>query len=230
MKQIIALTLLFSMLAACSQAPVKFQTVHPSGTQVVKLTLPTHVPLPIPSSTFTPVPVVSATATRFIGQVSIEHAQIIYYDITGSSANELRASMDESGPRDSSDGNKPVDAFTDWNISWNWLGYGTDKCDLSAASVTYRIKVIMPRWEAPADASPELISKWEKYVETLALHEQEHVNIIVDNYLSVKTAIQGATCSTAEAAAQKVLDSLRELNSNYDRGTKHGESQGAVFP
>ena len=137
--------------------------------------------------------------------------------------------MDELGPRDSSDGNKPVDAFMDWYISWNWPGYGTEKCDLSAVSVTYRIKVIMPRWEAPADAPPELISKWEKYMQALAFHEQEHVNIIADNHLSVKTAIQSATCSTAEAAAQKALDSLRELNSNYDRETKHGETQGAVF-
>jgi len=227
MKQIIALTLLLSMLTACSRAPVKAQTINSSEIQTARTTPPTHVPSP--TDMFTPVPIVSATATWFIGQVSIEHAQITYYDITGSTAKELRSSMDESGPRDSSDGNKPVDAFTDWYISWNWPGYGTEKCDLSAASVTYRIKVIMPRWEAPADASPELVSKWEKYMQALAFHEQEHVHIIADNYLSVKTAIQDATCSTAEAAAQKALDSLRELNSNYDRETKHGETQGAVF-
>lgn len=215
MKQIIALLLI--MLTACNRPFVETEATHPSGLRVIKNTLQTQVSPPI-------------TATQSMGEVSIEHAQIIYYDVTGSTARELRASMDEVGPRDSSDGNKPVDAFMDWYISWNWPGYRTDKCDLSAASVTYSIKVMMPHWEAPADASPELASQWSKYMQALALHEQGHVNIIVNNYLDVKTAIQDATCLTAEAAAQKVLDSLRELNSSYDSETKHGETQGAIFP
>jgi predicted secreted Zn-dependent protease len=230
MKPIIVVTLLFSMLTACSQSPAKSQVTNPPEKQVFKLPLQTHVPAPILVSMVTPDPAVAATATWSIGQVSIEHAQVVYYDITGSTVNELRASMDEIGPRDSSDGNKPVDAFVDWHISWTWPGYRTDACELSAASVTYSIKVIMPRWEVPADAPPELVSKWEKYMQTLAWHEQGHVNLIVDNYPSIKAVIQNATCSTAEAAAQKTLETLRELNSNYDNETKHGETQGAVFP
>jgi predicted secreted Zn-dependent protease len=164
------------------------------------------------------------------GEASIEHAEIIYYDITGSTANELRRSMDKLRPKDPYDGNKPVDSYTDWYISWNWPGYGTDPCDLSAAVVTYTIKVIMPRWKAPANAFPELVAKWEKYIQSLVLHEKEHVTNIANNYLHVKTAIQSGTCSTAEAKAQKALDVLREFDSRYDRETKHGETQGAVFP
>jgi predicted secreted Zn-dependent protease len=69
-----------------------------------------------------------------IGEVSIEHAQVIYYDITGSTESELRKSMDQLRPKDPYDNNRPVDAYTDWYISWNWPGYGTDNCDLTAAS------------------------------------------------------------------------------------------------
>jgi predicted secreted Zn-dependent protease len=175
-------------------------------------------------------PTASSTPTPFIGQVSIEHAQIIYYDITGSTASELRVSMNKSRPKDPYDGNKPVDAYTDWYISWNWPGYGTDHCDLSAAVVEYKIKVFIPRWNPPAEASSQLIAKWEKYIESLVLHEKGHVENIFKNYLSVKTAIQSATCSTAEAAAQKALEPLRKFDSSYDRETKHGMTQGAVFP
>lgn len=161
---------------------------------------------------------------------SIEHADIVYYDITGSTADELRASMNELRPKDPHDDNKPVNSYTDWYIAWNWPGYGTDNCDLSAANVTYTITVIVPRWKAPADASPELIAQWGIYIQSLIFHEKGHVENVVNNYLSVQTAIRGATCLTAEAEAQKALEVLREFDSSYDNETRHGESQGAVFP
>ena len=188
------------------------------------------VPLPTPAHTPAPGPTNSVTATQSANQAAIEHAQIIYYDVTGSTASELRASMNELRTKDPYDNNHPVDAYTDWYISWNWPGYGTNNCDLSAASVTYSIKVSLPRWNAPANTSPELIAKWETYIQLLTFHEKGHVDNVVNNYLSVKIAIQGATCSTAEAEAQRALESLRKFDSSYDSETKHGETQGAVFP
>jgi len=230
MKKIIAFALFFSMFTACPRFPAEYPTVAPSRTQSTNAVPNTRTPLPIPTKTNTPTSTPSATPTRFIGKTSIEHAQIVYYDITGSNARELRESMNRLRPKDSSDGNKAVDALTDWYISWNWPGYGTDDCNLSAAVVTYKIKVIMPRWQVSIDASLELVAKWETYIQNLTLHEQKHVDIIVDNYLSVRSAIQSATCSAAEQEGQKALDSLRELGSSYDRETKHGETQGVIFP
>jgi predicted secreted Zn-dependent protease len=184
----------------------------------------------IPGNTPTPGSVVaSATAVPTV-QVSIEHAQIIYYDVTGSTADQIRASMDRLRPKDPYDGNRPVDAYTDWYISWTWPGYGTEDCDLSAATVSFRINVTLPRWKAPADASPELLGKWERYMQSLTSHEKGHVDNIVSQSPSVLTAIQNATCSTAEAAAQEALKPLREFDSNYDRETEHGATQGATFP
>ncbi len=215
MKKVAVFALLFSVLTACSGSPLRIQTSAPS---------------PAPTDTFIPAPMITPTVTAFIGQVFIDHAQIIYYGVSGSTADEIRASMDKSRPKDPYDGNRPVDAYTDWYISWSWPGYGTDHCDLSTASVTYTINVIMPRWKVPTDASPALIAKWETYIQSLISHEKGHVNHVVNNYLSVKAAIQSATCSTADSAAQKALIPLREFDANYDRQTKHGEAQGTVFP
>jgi len=208
MKQIIALTLFLSMLTACGHAAAEFPTT--------------------PSATRLPAPGTSRTLA--VEQVSIEHTNIIYYDITGSTAGELRESMDRLRPKDPYDGNRPVDVYTDWHIKWNWPGYGTDDCDLSAAVVTYEIKVTLPRWKAPADANPELIARWEQYIQNLVFHEKGHIDNIVNNYLDMKIAIQGATCSTADAAAQKALEPLREFDANYDSQTNHGANQGVVFP
>lgn len=205
MKKIVALVLFLSLCTACTQST-------------------------IPVNAATPGPVTFATATQFTGQISIEHAQIIYYDIAGSTADELRASMNQLRPNDPYDGDKPVDSYTDWYISWNWPGYGTENCDLSAANVTYTINITMPRWIPPADASPELIAKWEKYIQNLTFHEKGHVDNVVNNYSSVNTAIQNASCLTAEAEAQKALVALREFDASYDNETDHGKTQGAVFP
>src|SRR5512134_1056049 len=86
-----------------------------------------------------------------VDRTLMEHAQITYYDITGATADELRHSLNQLRPNDPYDGHKPVDSYTGWHISWNWPGYGTENCDLSAATVTYTINVIMPRWKAPSD-------------------------------------------------------------------------------
>lgn len=203
MKKLIALTLF--LFSACSGSAVPSQTPTPGAAVASVTALPTS-------------------------QVSIEHAQIIYYDVTGSTADQIRASMDRLRPKDPYDGNRPVDAYTDWHISWTWPGYGTEDCDLSAADITYRISVTLPRWKAPADISPELPGKWERYIQSLTVHEKGHVDNLVSQYPGVLTAIQNATCSTAEAAAQEALQPLREFDSSYDRETNHGATQGATFP
>jgi predicted secreted Zn-dependent protease len=205
MKKNILLAICLNLFIAC--AP---QLAEPSKVNSVSLQTPVSTP--------------------FMGQVAMEHAQIIYYDITGATEDELRQSMNQLGPKDPYDNNRPVDAYTDWDISWNWPGYGTDNCDLTAAIVSYKIKMTVPRWKMPVDASQELIAKWEKYIQSIALHEKEHIDNIVNNYLSVKTAIESATCTTADEAAQNALVPLRKFDSDYDRATKHGATQGVVFP
>jgi predicted secreted Zn-dependent protease len=229
MKKIFLFMLLISMVSACAQLPThSSSTENPAPTSTFTFT-PTSTPQPTftltPTLTFTPIPTEANYANIFIN-----NAKITYYDITGTTESELRNSIDSKRPKDPFDGNRPVDSYTDWYFSWNWQGYGTDTCDLSTAVVAYKIKVKVPRWETPSDVSPELIAKWEEYMQKLALHEQGHVDNIVNNYLDVKTAIQGATCTTAEAAAQAMLVQLRKFDSSYDLETKHGATQGAIFP
>lgn len=81
-----------------------------------------------------------------------------------------------------------------------------------------------------ADAPPTLVDKWNAYVRNLTLHEEGHVDNIAESYLDVRTAIQGATCPTAEAQAQATLEVIGQFDRDYDRDTDHGATQGAVFP
>ena len=161
--------------------------------------------------------------------IQIVHATMIYYEISGSSADELRVQMNQLGPLDLMNG-QHYDARTDWHISWTWPGYGSNDCDLSKTTVSYDIKATVPHWQPAPGTDQKLIAQWNGYLNNLALHEQGHVDSIARNYIQVKDAIRRATCSTAEEAAQDMLDIFRQANAEYDQQTNHGETQGAIFP
>ena len=181
---------------------------------------------------FQPFSLVEPTATLVLHdalQINIDNATMVFYEISGSTADELREQMNQKGPVDSASRLR-YDARTNWYVSWTWPGYGESQCDLSQASVSYDIKVTAPHWEPAPDADPDLVDRWNNYMNSLAVHEQGHVDNIVNNYLQVRDAIRDATCATAEQAAQEVLDQFRQFDTDYDLETVHGKTQGAVFP
>ncbi len=178
------------------------------------------------SATSTPSATVRPIATA-VDRVKIENARVNYYTINGSSASELRAQLDAKGPL-GYDGYRG-DATTNWYIRWNWPGFGSSTCDLSKATVSNEIVVDFPRWTPPDDASPELVDKWNRFVLGLAGHEQNHVDFVVENYLSVLDAIRSATCKTADAVAASALEPIRQLDREYDAVTNHGETEGVRF-
>ena len=208
-------------LTACTAAPT--QTPNPDVQAP-----PLDSPAPAPTSTATvevvPAPTLDAVET------SLSYAEITYYDIVGTTEAELRAQMTALGPLDPYDNNKPVDAYVAWYIYWNWDGYGTADCDLDTAQVWYELYLTMPNWTPPADAAPELVTKWEEYIRALEEHEVGHLDNVINNYETVLTAIQAAACDTADAAAVAALDPLYEFDAAYDVETNHGATQGAVFP
>jgi predicted secreted Zn-dependent protease len=185
----------------------------------------------VPVATTNVIAFATATATLSpitLGEVTIPNAKMEYYDIAGATEGDLRAEMNVKGPV-GYDGYKG-DATTKWFIRWTWPGFGTFFCTLNAASVSYQITVIFPRWKPPANEPPALITKWTNYASAVAEHEKGHVDFVVANYPSVLTAIQRATCETAEAAAQAALQPIRQHDIDYDAETNHGATQGARFP
>ena len=155
-------------------------------------------------------------------------ATVLNYEITGSTAEDLRAQMDFLGPID--DNGHRYDALTRWFIRWYWPGFGQSPCELDKATVSYEVKVIFPRWIPLKDALPKLVAQWEDYINALAEHEKGHVDYFVKNYQSVTVAIKNANCHTADSAAHAALVPLRKHDDEYDAITDHGKTQGARFP
>lgn len=165
------------------------------------------------------------TATH---DLSIPNATIEWYDIQGSTSAELRQQVDTYGPVD--DNGERWEAMTYWEISWNWPGYGSADCNLSQATVSYENTVILPRWNPPPEAAPQLIERWNAYLPALARHEQNHVEIVLAHYQEVLSAIQSADCLTADSAARAAFEEIRRLQNEYDDASQHGANEGIYFP
>ncbi len=167
------------------------------------------------------------TLTSF-GSVSIPNATVVYYDISGSTEDQLRDQLNTFGPV-GYDGHKG-DATTQWHITWQWPGRANGSCRLSEAVVSHQITVILPKWNPPPSASSKLIAKWETYLLALAEHEAGHVSLVIANLQRVEETIKGATCETANAAGEARLSEIRKADVDYDTVTDHGATQGARFP
>ncbi|HYT05525.1 MAG TPA: DUF922 domain-containing protein [Gemmatimonadales bacterium] len=179
-----------------------------------------------------PVPAV-APGARAVAALSIE-SRDRYYDITGSSAAQLREAMRQLGPHESG---TPRDALTAWHLEWTYRqGRRADDCALRDVRVTLDVTVTLPRWEPATGAPARLVESWNSFLEHVKAHEAGH-RAIAERYardlVAALTALRGATCADvwdeASRTASRIVEEGRAKNRAYDVATKHGQTQGVVL-
>jgi predicted secreted Zn-dependent protease len=167
-------------------------------------------------------------------QVSTERAT---YPIQGSTAEELRAQLDQLGPLDQF--SQRHDMYTRWEVRWSYLPWPWGgECSLKRPRATVTVTFTFPEWHPPEGASPELVDRWVKYMEVAQVHEDGHQKIAVDAARAVLDALvelpPASACAGLEEAADQagaeILESYRQKEIEYDRKTGHGATQGAIFP
>jgi len=161
----------------------------------------------------------------------------ICYDATGRTAQEIRAAMNANPARPVDQGDK-VDAFTRWEsrLNWSYSGAG-GTCTATSVAPTLEITFTFPRWVPPPSPSPGTIQQWGTYLDALQLHEAGHqqngIDATSDAVGRVK-AVRTASCAEFNAAASQVMQAALKLGNDadirYDAATRHGATQGAVFP
>ncbi len=158
-----------------------------------------------------------------------------YYDVRGSTAEELLTEMQRKGP--------PAEAgserFYATTTSQSSFRYETLKrgnvCSLTSVGVKTDIVVRMPRWSGE-NTNTDLGRQWRAFIKKLIEHEYGHVTISrtgsEEMYLALK-ALPPADCNTLKDAAEKTVakisDRLQKENNQYDHITGHGRSQGAIW-
>lgn len=176
-----------------------------------------------------------ATPERAPGKIRTDAGEV-FYDVAGLSAEELYVQMRAKGVRKAG-----VTFFGEyrWDLSWevNYVAAWTGVCRPAEVRVKLDTQTILPRWQPPADASPTLQAQWNRFVTALRSHQKGHAELAQRAADEVKETLQtfeptkcGTIKGEAERRAQALLDRYREADDKYDRDTRHGLSQGAVWP
>ena len=162
-----------------------------------------------------------------------EAFRVEYFDVSGSSAQELRADLSRLGPV--ADNGVRGDAYTRWRIAWKFdLTERGKVCIAGNFSVDLTVTMILPRWTPPAGASADLVGLWDRYSTALRYHEDGHHRIATaaaDEVMRrLQAAARGEGCKALENKLKTLVDEVlaeyRVRQADYDRETDSGRAQG----
>ena len=158
-----------------------------------------------------------------------------YYSIAGSSLGEIRRSMDQSRPWKDPENRS---GLTEWRIEWRFeLAPVGDGCRCSSFTTTTTITNTLPRWTPPTEASAELKAAWTRFITALGEHEDGHSRLALaaaaDLHKRVKELGPSPDCDRLRKRinelAERVINEHRQRERDYDRRTRHGETQGVAL-
>jgi predicted secreted Zn-dependent protease len=166
--------------------------------------------------------------------------RFIYYDISGNTASELRASINSH----TRNFKNRFDAATQWKITWQF-GYKPrqKKCKITEVNIEASIDYVLPRWLGASEhPNKQLVKQWQNFRTQLLAHEKQHGAFVKAATLEVErriitaddTSFAPPNCKKlqkrANRRAQSVITKLEMQHKTFDRETNHGRSTGASFP
>jgi predicted secreted Zn-dependent protease len=158
------------------------------------------------------------------------------YAVAGTTADEIRINMNRLRP--ALKNGRRLDAFTDWQVRHEYRHSSTaEQCTLTSFTTTVDVVTTLPRWSGNR-ADTALAQRWDRYRRALEEHERGHAQIGIRAAEAIQSELSKvpphATCAdlqnVIESRAEAILQGAREEEADYDRRTKHGTAQGAVFP
>lgn len=161
------------------------------------------------------------------GQDPLETVSFAYYDVSGHDEASIRAAMDRERPVDPTD-HRHYDALTAWQVHWRWDGDGQGGCDLSTTRTSASIVVTFPRLD-PEGVPPPVLVAWTRFESGLRAHEMQHVQNVIDHLGEVDQTLRSATCETANAQGEAVLERIRAFDRALDAQTRHGRRRDGRF-
>ena len=160
-----------------------------------------------------------------------------YYEVCGYCEEELHCDLKKKCVT-WTDGNK-YDSLTSWDIEWGHeYDQASTTCSVSSFRPIINFTFRYPRWIRPDDASQALTEKWDIYIEKLVAHETGHRDMVVaavDGLSRVVVQLPPEpTCADVDRSVRslfrKSMKKMKQDQREYDEATKHGTTQGAVFP
>ncbi len=168
----------------------------------------------------------------------VVNERLDYYNVSGRDAASLREALNQSGPI-GADG-KHYDGYTKWNLSWSYdyRRNGNGSCTLTTRRIAVDAHMSLPQWQPGPDTPDSLQRRWTQYLQALRTHEEGHVEIGRTVARALDALMQRMPtqpdCPTLDrelqARGKQILQDHSRDDTDYDQRTRHGQTQGAVFP
>lgn len=122
---------------------------------------------------------------------------------------------------------------TESRINWQfWWQDEQQSCRIERVTVTVNATYTLPQLTS---SYPDVNRIWGKWYPNLLKHEQGHKNLAIDIAQQIENAIynmgQRNSCAQLEqdanAIGRQFIAQLNKLDNEYDKRTKHGETEGA---
>ena len=197
---------------------------------------------PSPDKRATPGPVKPQTKSAVVAPVqpvftgpSIAHFD--YYDISGSTVQELRADLNLKRPADST--GKRYDYFTRWYIKWRFSYEAAGgQCAIGKVSTTVDVTITFPRLKNTGSTPAEVVQSFERYTEKLLLHARGFEQNAIDTAVKIERGIHSLpphrTCNEmagqANSLGYSLINAANQWDLDYNQRTQYGRTLGAVFP
>ena len=155
---------------------------------------------------------------------------IAYFSVKGTNLAEIHADMERRGPRVGGQGPRHPGAtrmeFT------TGLGYrqAGGRCAISAAKVTLKATIILPRLRQPERLDAATGRIWDALASDIGRHEDEHVGIAYAYAQEMEKALarlgRFRDCAAAEAAARKTTDRILAAHDRAQARFDRNEAKG----
>ena len=181
-----------------------------------------------------PVGFARAQPSPEVGAVAFA-TEMVYYEVTGATVAELEASLRARSP---STGGERFYGVTEWevNAEYRWTERATG-CSVEDIEVRLIVQTHLPRWSPRVRVDPDLRRSWSAFMRHLEAHEAQHRALITATGEALRwqlVSLRTPTCETMETEANRAVAAvIREgqaRNEAYDRATRHGVTEGAVWP
>ena len=167
-------------------------------------------------------PNLSGTPARF---AQFPDAEIVYYEVHGDSADEVRAELDRKILSDPATGKRGL-ARAHHEIGWDYWEAEDGMCE---AEVVQRLWVEFPRLAPTARLGRNDLARWDAFLLALEAHEAGHLLRAKAMVPELQAALEDGPCEGSRERAMAVLDRMEAEQEDYDERTRHGVVTGAYF-
>lgn len=159
-----------------------------------------------------------------------------YYDVTGSTTDQIRASVFHNTPIRIN--GSPYGAVTEnhFDRAYSAVTTSAGACEVKNVRVHLISRITLPRLVQNGQ-SEAVLSEWQRYIGALRAHEMMHAQngrytaeTIASRLFSVKSAMPCPQMQQLlNAAVEQLIENMGKWDEQLDAKTEHGRSQGAFL-